>query len=303
MDDTNDAELDVVSDSDNVLPDEDVMTDTDPEREPEPVYDVMACTGPAPSGLALRYTYDQAPNLSGGTLEQQGSETWSLTTIPSARFGTTAGRSELRYGDEEAYGGPRAELAVVGNSNSRYEAGSEAYYGFSVRLMPNWVNDGAIEDIMFQWHSAPDTSLGEQSHSPNVYLGIKRDEWILRITSDSNAVSTNDSVLKEQVVLVADLDYSQTPWHDFVFHIRWANTGTTGLIEVWHKLADEPGYTKVLTKTGPNMHNDLTDGFVKWGIYKPAWRSAATAASKRIVDHDEVRVGPSFGFVEPGCQR
>lgn len=264
--------------------------------------DVEACTSAADGALSLEFTYDATPNVTGGTIELQAAETWSLTQpVGSGRVGDRGVRSELRYGDEEAYGGPRAETAVVGGSASRYVAGDEGWYGFSVYVPAGWVDDAGIEDIMFQWHNIPDS--GEPPKSPNMFLGIKRDEFVLRITSDASAISTADSPLKEQALLVDGLDTTRGTWHDFVFHVVWSYEGFDGLIEAWHREADAAGYRKVLEKVGPNMHNDDLAGYLKWGIYKPAWRNGPTAPSVRIVMHDEIRAGASFGAVEPACPR
>ena len=274
----------------------------DPDSDAAPV-DVIACTETASGALALEFTYDAAPVVTGGTIELQTAETWGLTQPDgSGRVGALGVRSELRYGDTEAYGGPRAETAVVGASASRYAVGESFWYGVSVHIPSGWVDDAGVEDILFQWHNIPDS--GEAPKSPNLFLGIKRTEFVLRITSDATEISTADSVLKEQALLVGGLDYTQSTWHDFVFHVVWSYEGTSeGLIEAWHKTADETGYRKVLAKVGPNMHNDDLDGYVKWGIYKPAWRTGPTAPSARVVMHDEIRVGQSFGAVEPACPR
>jgi hypothetical protein len=274
----------------------------DPDSDAAPV-DVIACSETPSGALALEFTYDAAPVVTGGTIELQTAETWGLTQPDgSGRVGALGVRSELRYGDAEAYGGPRAETAVVGASASRYAVGESFFYGFSLHIPAGWVDDAGVEDILFQWHNIPDS--GEAPKSPNLFLGIKRTEFVLRITSDATEISTADSVLKEQALLVGGLDYTQSTWHDFVFHVVWSYEGTTGgLIEAWHKTADETGYRKVLAKVGPNMHNDDLDGYVKWGIYKPAWRTGPTAPSARVVMHDEIRVGQSFGAVEPACPR
>ncbi len=264
--------------------------------------DVVACSAPQEGTLALEYTYDAPPDITGGTIELQGSEAWSLTSpAGSGRVGTLGVRSELRYTDPQAYGGPRAETAVLGASESRYAPGDSFYYGFSVHVPAGWIDDGGYEDIMFQWHNIPDTN--EAAKSPNLFLAIKRTEFVLRITSDATAISTPATELKEQASLVGDLHYDVGTWHDFVFHVVWSYQGQDGLIEAWHKRADQTGYRKVLEKIGPNMHNDVAKGYVKWGIYKPQWRTGPTAPSVRVDMHDEIRVGQSFGAVEPGCPR
>ena len=282
--------------------DSDGSTELGVDGPPATPPDVIACSEPQEGTLALEYTYDSPPDVTGGTIELQGSEPWSLTSpAGSGRIGTLGVRSELRYGDPEAYSGPRAETAVLGDSESRYRPGDSFFYGFSVYVPAGWIDDGGNEDIMFQWHNIPD--IGEAAKSPNLFLAIKRTEFVLRITSDATAISTPATELKEQALLIGDLHYDQGTWHDFVFHVLWSYQGQDGLIEAWHKRADQTGYHKVLEKIGPNMHNDVAKGYVKWGIYKPAWRDGATAPPVRIDMHDEIRVGQSFGAVEPGCTR
>lgn len=55
------------------------------------------------------------------------------------------------------------------------------------------------------------------------------------------------------------------------------------------------------SRSGPNSLNDddTTFGYLKWGIYKPAWSSGPTNVPSRSVFHDNVAVGASFGEVDP----
>lgn len=263
---------------------------------------VTACSEPQDGPLALEVTYDAPADLTGGTFELQGSETWSLTEPDgSGRVGARGVRSELRYGDHEAYGGARAETAVVGESTSRYATGDSSFYGFSVWLPAGWVDDGDVEDILFEWHDISDTD--EAGKAPNLVVAVQRDELLARITSDANATSTPATELVERRLLVDGLDTTQGTWHDFVFHVVWSYDAQGGLVEAWTKRADETSYRKVLEKPGPNQHNDEVAGYIKWGINKPAWRDGPTAPTVRVVMHDEIRVGVSFGAVEPGCVR
>lgn len=264
--------------------------------------EVAACSEPQEGQLALEFTYDGPADVTGGTVELQGSETWSLTEPDgSGRVGAHGVRSELRYGDAEAYGGARAETAVVGGSASRYAPGDSVFYGFSVHLPAGWVDDGSVEDILFEWHDISD--VGEAGKAPNLVLAVEGDEFHARITSDATAMSTPDTELVEEEVLTGGLETTQGTWYDFVFHVVWSYEGQDGLIEAWHKRADEESYRKVLEKRGPNQHNDELEGYVKWGINKPAWKSGPTAAAVRVLMHDEIRVGESFGAVEPACTR
>jgi hypothetical protein len=47
------------------------------------------------------------------------------------------------------------------------------------------------------------------------------------------------------------------------------------------------------------MRNDSTDGFIKWGIYKPSWKYGPTSVESRQFWHDNVRVGDFFWLVDP----
>lgn len=261
---------------------------------------IEACSLPRDPAPVLEFTYDAEPVVGGGRIEDQGAEAWSLHVSDDvARQGTSSVRSELRYGDAEAFGGPRAETAVVRGA-SDYAAGTEFHYGFSVYLAAGWLDDGDVEDIVFQWHAPPDSELGERPKSPNLFLAVKNGQFVLRITSDAALVSSDASPLREQAVLVDALDTTGGTWHDFVFHVSWSYDAD-GWIEAWHKTASESTYRQVLGKAGPNLHNDTNRGYVKWGIYKPAWRGGASAVPARVLHHDEIRVGASFGAVEPGC--
>lgn len=265
-----------------------------------PTIDRAACTGVAAGALALELTYDQAPNLAGGNLDKQGKTGAFLDTAENPRAGAISGRSELRFDDPVLFQGKRAEYSVDGNGASRYRAGDDVFYGFSLMLPAGWVDDGQFPDEVFKWHNLRDD--GEQDKAPNMILTVRGRELVAQITSDATAISTAVSAQKEQVVLVPNLEFAATTWHDFVFHVVWGFE-QTGLIEVWHKHKDDAGWIKVLSKNGPNLHNDTQAGYLKWGISKPIWLTQQTAVNARIVQHDEVRVGADFASVEPGCAR
>ena len=118
--------------------------------------------------------------------------------------------------------------------------------------------------------------------------------FVLRITSDQNLVSTDDSPLREQIKLV-DI---QPGWHDFVFKIKWSYF-EDGRIEVWYKKKSVLEYSYIVDKHGPNMHNDKKRGYIKWGIYKPAWLNGSTATYRRVVFHDNVIIGNNFTDIVP----
>ena len=251
-------------------------------------YDLAGCPV-----LDLEVVYELAAVLAGGRFEIQEARAAAVETI-----GTTNKlvRSIVQFGDN-AFGGPRAETAVVGNGASRYAAGQARFYGFRVLIPAGWVNDGINEDIVFQWHNIPDT--GEASKSPNLFLAVKRNELVLRITSDAQRISTATSPVKSQILLVGNLDLAHSIWHDFVFEVTWSYQAGAGRVRVWHKTSTQASYALVANRAGPNMHNDVQKGYVKWGIYKPSWRNGVTAVNRREVRHDNIRVGRSFTAVRP----
>jgi hypothetical protein len=61
------------------------------------------------------------------------------------------------------------------------------------------------------------------------------------------------------------------------------------------------GWEKVADEYGPNTYNDAesTIGYLKWGIYKPSWRTGPSDVASRAVFQDNVAVGDSFTAVNP----
>jgi hypothetical protein len=244
--------------------------------------------------------YDKPDRLGGGELSvQEAAATRVRATTKRRRGGKTSVRSEARQSDPEVAGGPRAETQLSGHGQSRYRKGDVVFYGFSVFLPPGWVDDGGEEDIVFQWHNIPDR--GEAHKSPNVFLAVKRDELVLRITSDKKKISTPESVLKEQLLLVDGIDLAKGGWHDLMFRIAWS-TGKAGDIKVAYRGPGDDDYRTVAHHEGPNMHEDDAPGYLKWGIYKPAWRDGPTKVQQRVVFHDEIRVGRSWKAIRVGSK-
>lgn len=257
-------------------------------------------------GLALEWTADERTFLGGGRAEIQEPRPESVVqTGLDARRGTRSIRSALRYGEPQVAGGPRAETAILGDAAaSRFRPGDSRYYGFSIRIPENWVDDGDAADILFQWKSIADSGEDGSSKSPHMYLGVKHDDMLLRITSDARRNSTASSPKEETEVLVPAFISPQARWHDFVVRVRWSYQAD-GDIRVWHKRSTDDTYRTVVNKSGPNMQNDAAAGYVKWGIYKPAWRQGPSRVSLRSVMHDNIRIGRSFGAVDPSrasCQ-
>jgi hypothetical protein len=211
------------------------------------------------------------------------------------RTGKYAIRSHLKYGDRMVAGGARAESHTLNIKESHFGSGDTVYYGFSIYLMSTWQSDSR-EDIVFQWKPWPDTC--ESDKSPSAFLSVQPSgKWRLRVNSDSNACSTSDSVRKTSFDL-AEVKPGQ--WHDFVFKFKWSH-GSKGSIDSWYQTHKNLGWRKVVSATGPNTFNDdkSTRGYLKWGIYKPAWNTGPTEVESRMIIHDNIAVGTSFSEVDP----
>lgn len=219
----------------------------------------------------------------------------SLDVVELARTGDHAIRSQLRYGDPMVVNGTRAESHTDQMPVGDFNPGDSLYYGFSVYIVSTWQTD-STEDIVFQWHNWPDAC--EPSKFPTAFLSVQpTGKWRLRVNSDGNACSTPESLKKTSFDL-ADVKPGQ--WNDFVFKFDWSY-GDQGRIQGWHQTSKAPGWQNVLDATGPNTFNDGpgSRGYLKWGIYKPAWNKAPTKVSSRVLVHDNISIGTSFTSVDP----
>ncbi|CAM3206619.1 polysaccharide lyase [Stackebrandtia soli] len=251
----------------------------------------------SPDGTVMRADYEDGAKNSGyadiGLNECCTPR--SLQVVDLARTGDHAIRSQLTYGDAPVNGGVRAESHTVAMDPSYFDSGDTAYYGFSVYIVSHWQTDSR-EDIVFQWHNWPDAC--EASKVPSAFLTIQpTGQWRLRVNSDGDACSTPESIDKTSFDLGA---VKPGQWNDFVFKFDWDH-GVDGGIETWHQTSKSPGWKSVLSATGPNTFNDdpTTHGYLKWGIYKPAWNTAPTDVDTRVLIHDNVAIGDSFASVDP----
>ncbi|MDN3240729.1 polysaccharide lyase [Glycomyces tritici] len=221
---------------------------------------------------------------------------YSIDTTTLSRNGIGAVKHEVRYGDSAA-DGPRAESHTETIEATHFDSGDSVYYGFSVYIPSTWVFDETSEDIVFQWHNYKD-SCDFKDRGPSAFLSVHTNgQWRLRYNSDSAACSTETSVVKQAQDLGA---VKPGQWNDFVFKFDWSE-GADGRIQVWHQTSKALGWVKVADRQGANTYNDVptTIGYLKWGIYKPAWRTAPSNVSTRAVFHDNIAVGSTFTAVNP----
>jgi hypothetical protein len=219
-------------------------------------------------------------------------------SVQSAEFSRTGGgeafRSYLRYGDAPVADGVRAETHTARWDASRFGTGDVAYYGFSVYLVSTWETD-SDEDIVFQWHTEPEDC--DLDKPPSAFLSLQPEGvWRLRVNDDDSACSTGGSFTRSGFDL-AEAEAGR--WHDFVFAFKWDATDAGG-IRVWHQTDLDPGWEEVLDVAGANTFaDDEASGYLKWGLYKPAWNLAPTDVDARVIYHDNIAFGDGFDAVDP----
>lgn len=212
-----------------------------------------------------------------------------------ARDLSRAGRQAMktlldRNKDEVSY---RTEV-----SGPRADVGKEYWYGFSI-LLPEDYQPDRIWEIVAQWHGVPDFDIGENWRNPVMALSTTSGHWswVSRWDAKRNTFEGG----KRQYGGTSNYDlgpYQRGVWTDWVIHVKWSY-GPDGLLQVW-KDGD-----KVIDQDGPNAFNDERGPFFKMGLYK-GWRDPnrpSDAVSKRILYHDEFRMGDSeasYDDVAPG---
>lgn len=254
------------------------------------------CLTAAPAAAqVLDANYETGTTNSGiSTLRLHGCCSHSHSAASNAsRTGSYSLKSYLKFGDPQVFEGPRAETSGINHAATRYNHGDSVYYGFSIYVLSSLEEDSDKEDILFQWKARPDGC--DTVDPPHMFLAIKRSEFVLRINYDVNECSTDSTIIKPQYFLS---NIVRGRWNDFVVQVDWTYHGD-GRVRVWFKSNTQSNYALVLDRTGANMTNDVEDGFLKWGIYKPSWKSGPTAVTERQFWHDNVRVGSTFAQVDP----
>ncbi|MGL1935855.1 MAG: heparin lyase I family protein [Fibrobacterales bacterium] len=198
------------------------------------------------------------------------------------RSGKYSARFEVRSGDNMVFNGTRSENDALDVDGTMFTEGDSLSYRMSVYIPEGWVNDGANEDIIFQWKM---TGVGG---GPHIFFGIKHDLFVVRHNYDD---------FKGQETV---MPFVEGVWNDFVFNIIWSSSAD-GAFTVWHKRETEYGYTKVLEKLDlPTLYSLASDrkNYIKWGLYCPKWNERETAADSRVVYFDNVIIGKDFDVVQ-----
>merc|ERR1711936_673667 len=209
-----------------------------------------------------------------------------------ARNSSFAVFHQLYSTDPSVAGSKRCESDNMKMVSARVRVGEEVFYGFSIYIPSTWEFDGDLDDILIQWKGF--------GGGPFMFITQKHEGLFLRINAntDPDYDLHPENMIKTQHTIITSLKRGQ--WHDFRLQVIWdfALIGF-GFVAVDYKTAEEVEYERVVSVIGPNMYNK--EGYLKWGIYKPAWQAGLVEnnVTRRKVWHDNVRIGPSWDLVDP----
>jgi len=193
-----------------------------------------------------------------------------------ARRGQCSEKTTLQQSAQYiSFGNYRAESSTLASKLSWYKPGDAFRYRFSLYLPDDWERDApASVDIVWQFKHFSDRA--------DAFVAIKGGNVVLRIGP------------KEQVVLIKN--YPLGTWMDFQFDIRWSGKQDGQLVAAT-RVGSSSDYVEVVRRHGQNIWGSPSNnGYIKWGLYKPAYKNSVTHRP-RIVYHDEisvVRLNPDF---------
>ena len=178
------------------------------------------------------------------------------------------------------------------DANGPFRAGDEVWYGFSIYIPSNWVNDAAYTtgggEILHQIHEQPDYNNWAKNRTS--FLVLLAEAGNFRWVSRWDSCSASQSCWKPFGVERTPSTYvgpmKKGGWTDWVIHAKWSY-GSTGLLEIWRD------GKKVATQTGPNAYNTQQAGFFKLGLYKWSWKNLSIGS--RVAEYDAVRIAGKAG--------
>lgn len=161
--------------------------------------------------------------------------------------------------------GERCEILPHIRTNMLGKLGHEplgvpVQYSFSIYI-PKSQEFSERNEVLAQWHSAPDTFLGDlQARGPAVALRVLSNVFAITSGWDDQFISEGtgrrDRPLK---VIPSELG----KWVDWRFEVTWSY-GDDGQLKVWKNSE------LILSHQGANTYNDLRNVYLKMGVYHPA---------------------------------
>jgi hypothetical protein len=174
------------------------------------------------------------------------------------RQGNYAARFELRNGDVPDFGGgERTEVAAHGAASTR--EGDERWYEWSMKFDEGFSAAGGWGLIVMQWHDA-------SNGSPPLALHIR----------GQSGVEIGGDGVPHVKKAIGPIRRGQ--WVDYVLHVKFSRSATTGWVEAWENgVKTVPRYNRATMRVG--------DNYLKMGIYRDSSNTAT-----HIVYQDGLRV-------------
>jgi hypothetical protein len=193
-----------------------------------------------------------------------------------SRVGNGALQAVHYLDDPVVHAGNRAEISF--EDAFQLSRNGEYWFGFSTYIPSNWQFETRESSWMTVWqiHAYPDLDMGEDWRPPALGLYIDRSDWQIAIRSDSNRISTGESIAEEYKTV----PLQRGRWSDWVFHVKWSYAAD-GFVDAFLDGQQVQQYR------GPTYYNDENDPYMKMGVY----RASTSAVYSRVIFHDEVKVG------------
>jgi hypothetical protein len=170
---------------------------------------------------------------------------------------------------------------------------TERWYGYSSYMPSSSMADDNQTVIVSQWHGHPDP--GFEDSVPPIAISVEPGNKLELVYRASNKPIVKP-LQHPTSQLYADLGpaiFDQ--WVDFVVHVKWDPTGTTGQLQVWVN-----GILKVNERNIQIGYLQQRKPFWKAGLY--CW-TGKSKYDEKITYYDEVRIGgpaANYDAVKPG---
>ncbi|MEM1003103.1 MAG: heparin lyase I family protein [Bacteroidota bacterium] len=230
----------------------------------------------------INFSDDFSSGLNEEWRKELPKETSAVIVKDPLQNGNKVLKFTLNRNDKVIHNGKRSELKLP-----YITPGSEYTYSFSLLLPKSYVADNDRE-IVSQWHSKPDSHLGESGPGqPPLSLATYKGNWMLYRAWDSKPVTLKKQPEGKETINLGR--YETGTWTNWKFEIRWSHKNN-GVIYVWQN--DE----LVWSGEGPNTYNDQRGPNYKVGIYKPGWKSnpQRSQVNTRTLFVDDVTVKPGI---------
>merc|ERR1711915_18091 len=232
-----------------------------------------------------------------GTLDGGYSEVETHPPLPEragieekiTRNSSYAAYHELHVSDPSVAASKRCESDSMKLLDARIKHLEEVYYGFTFYIPSTWEFDDDFDDILVQWKGF--------DGGPFMFITQKHKGLFLRVNANTDPDVGEDNMIKLQYVITKNV--AKGMWHDFKVRVIWDwMVDGFGLVQMDYKTEHDRTYEQVISIDGPNMSN--RDGYLKWGIYKPAWQTDLEFnVTMRKIWHDNIRIGSTWDEVDP----